>query len=195
MRIEDYLRNPDIETTLTLLMSRAKVPWRAKVNPEEKECIVFADRMRHLTVQGHYKGIWTHVCNEGKRHVLVALILRAMGLIKGFPDYVFIWPDSDGHRAAFIEFKAPERQRIDKKGKAVKVAQTEQTDYQRLFEKWAVSCGLPYAVCLTTDQALAKLKEWGAIPHTLHFPPMVADGSPPRYSALPRQPSPEDANV
>lgn len=126
------------------LMHRGKIPWSAKVGPEERLCIEIADELRGLTLEGRLGCIWTHIPNEGKRHPLVALILRAMGMITGAADFVFTWPTG----ACWVEIKAG-------KGK--------QSEYQQYFEQWCGGQSVRYAVCRSKDEVLDLLKGMGAL--------------------------------
>jgi len=122
-------------------MYRAPIPWNARVKPEERICIEFADSLRAATLAGELKCIFCHVPNEGKRHIFVALILRAMGMITGCADYFFAWESGSG----FIEFKTPGN---------------KQTPSQKDFEQWCVDLGIKYAVCTSAAEATKKLEEW-----------------------------------
>ncbi len=143
---------------ITMLMSRGKIPMHAHVEPEEGICIDFADLMRKATVSGRYRGIWGHIPNEGKRHPLVALVLKAMGLIPGSTDFYFIWDGGGG----VIEFKVPARVRINGKGKLVRVPATERSPYQNYFRAWCVEKRVRYALCYEPDEAMSVLEGWGA---------------------------------
>ena len=85
------------------LMRRDKLPMHMKIGDEERLSIEFADLMRVETLEGRYKGIWGHIPNEGKRHPLVAMLVKAMGLIPGSTDYYFIWNGG----GMVIELKLP----------------------------------------------------------------------------------------
>ena len=132
------------DQAITALMSRGKLRWGWKLEPEQKLSILFADELRKLTVSGAYKGIWCHAPNEGKRSQIVGLILKAMGLIPGSPDYWFIWQNGRGCNE-------------------LKVRGNRQTDQQKNFQIWCEHNGISYAVCYSVEQGLATLTEWGAI--------------------------------
>lgn len=130
------------------LMSRCKLSMGFKINPEERICIEFADDMRQMTVDGVYKGIWSHCPNEGKRHQITAQIMKAMGMIPGGTDYFFMW--SGGCNHGVLEFKVP--------GK--KIAEDSNQDFYRL---WCERAGVPHAVVHSAAEGVEKLKHWGAI--------------------------------
>ncbi len=130
---------------LLKLMDRPRIPmfWGRRpvtLEPEQRESIDLASDLRHLTLTGKYTGIWFHIPNEGKRGKLVALILRAMGLITGAPDYVFIW--SGG--SLLVELK---------------VGKNDQTPKQRMFQQWAEHCGITYALCYSKEEVMASLQK------------------------------------
>jgi hypothetical protein len=122
------------EYAITMLMSRSKVPWNIRLGAEERISIELADAMRKHVASGRYRGVWFHVANEGKRHQITALIQKAMGMIPGVSDFVFIWNGG----AAFIELKAGKK---------------TQTDSQKFFARWCSSSRLTYAVCRSVSEA------------------------------------------
>lgn len=132
------------EQAITALMSRGKLRWGWKLEPEQKLSVLFADELRKLTIAGAYKGIWCHVANEGKRSQIVGAILKAMGLIPGSPDYWFIWQTGRG----VIELK---------------VRGNTQQPTQKHFQQWCEGNNIPYAVCYSVEQALEVLRQWQAI--------------------------------
>src|SRR5258708_2131628 len=91
-----------MNTNLLRIMLRIKLPSCVKLKPEEQLGISFADQLGHLTVGGYLNAVRGHSPSEGKRSVIVALILRAMGMHVGIGDYFFCWANGSG----FIEFKA-----------------------------------------------------------------------------------------
>ena len=126
------------------LMHRGKLNWNWALEPEQRLSIEFADIMRGLTLKGVYRGVWGHVPNEGKRHQIVAAIMKAMGMISGTPDYFFIWPGGAG----VIELK---------------FGDNKLTDNQWHYQLWCEAEGLNHAVCWSSQEAISKLTEWGAI--------------------------------
>lgn len=132
---------------ILLLMSRSKIPmfWGKRLitlGEEEKLCIEFADQLRAFTIERRLKGIWTHLANEGKRGILVAMIAKAMGMISGATDYVFLWEDGCG----VIEFKT-------KKGRL--------SPNQVNFKAWCEMYNVRYALCRSVDEGLETLRGWG----------------------------------
>lgn len=137
-------RKPIMEIIQAGLLTRDKIPFTANVKEEERICIEFADLLRALHITGGYKGIFGHLANEGKRHPLTGLIMAAMGMIPGSPDYFFMGPWGHG----VIEFKAP-------KG-------TIQAT-QRLYQDWCDVHQVPHAYARSAKEGLAVLRSWGAI--------------------------------
>lgn len=150
---------PAHERAITALMTRPNIPHNIKIDPEALECIVFADRMRGHTAQGRYKGIWGHTPNESKRGLIHNLVLRAMGMIPGATDFIFMWEKG----GCVIEFKTPERMRWNDKGKYVKAYATKQSDSQKFYQQWCDFCKIPYFLCYTAQEAEEKLKGLGAL--------------------------------
>lgn len=135
------------------LMWRPKIPAKCgrndvELKPEERISIDFADELRELTRLKLLDALWFHIPNEGKRGWLIALIMRAMGMIPGVADYIFIWRYMDAWKVAFIEVKAGDN---------------KQTPEQWHFQLWAESLGIPYSICRSKPEAINKLAEWGAI--------------------------------
>lgn len=149
---------------LIRLMSRAKIPMRATVKPEERISIQFADGLREYTLTGQLTACWHHNPNEGKRHPFTALIMKAMGLISGVGDFTFTWgslelegnfyrPSGGGH----IEMKFG-------KGK--------QTPLQQDYQSWCELNGVPYVICRTPTEGLDVLKNWKVLDAKVEYKPM-----------------------
>lgn len=133
-----------IDYALTMLMSRSKIPWKCKLEPEQKECVDFADILRMATLNNKLKAVWCHVPNEGKRHPFVAIILKAMGMLPGALDYWFIWETGGG----LIEFK---------------IGKNKPTDHQQYFMTWCDVHKVPKAVCYSKEAGVEVLKSWGVL--------------------------------
>lgn len=141
---------PSLPASLVRLMSRGKIPWKATVKPEEKLSIQFADGLREYSLTGKLTAVWHHNPNEGKRHPITGLIMRAMGMLPGVADYTFTWRGGGGH----IELKT---------------AKNTQSDYQKDYEQWCVSNGVPYVVCKTPIEGFDVLKNWGVLDKTITY--------------------------
>ena len=143
------------------LLSRGKLNWRWRLGHEDKLSIEIADTLRNLSMDGLLNGVFCHLPNEGKRHKITGEILRAMGMITGAPDFVFIGAWGGG----FIELKAPElRMASPKTGKSIiKRPQGELTEAQQDFQAWCIGEGAKHAVCRSVDEVLDTLRAWGAL--------------------------------
>lgn len=169
MRKSEYMRNPDAETAITLLMSRGKLNWGWRLEPEQRESIELADILRKATSNGSLKAVWSHVANEGKRSQIVGAILKAMGLIPGAPDFWFIWEKGGG----VIELK---------------IKPNKLSDNQNYFFKWCDHNNVPRAVCYSKEAALEVLEGWGIYQpgvRSTQLRPGFAEGITPPLTALP----------
>ena len=135
---------PSTPKFLLNLLLRGKMPWGTRVKPEEQLCIQIADYLRAESITGCLRGVWGHVANEGKRHIKVACVMKAMGLIPGTPDYFFIWNGGGG----VIEIKVG-------KGRL----SPNQVDYTA----WCNHENVHHAVCRSLQEVIATLVEWGAL--------------------------------
>lgn len=131
-----------MHATIARLIKRNKLNWRWKIEPEQRECIEFFDRVRLAYLDGRLRCVAFHVGNEGKRHKIVASIMKAMGMVSGASDYVFLARDSAG----VIEMKA---------------GKNTPTENQKTFMCWCEQCGVRNAVCYSADEAEQTLKAWG----------------------------------
>ena len=65
-----------------------------------------------------------------------------MGMIKGAPDYAFLWNNGAG----IIEMKS---------------AKGLLTEHQKMFKEWCMSLGVAYELARTAEDAIGALREWG----------------------------------
>lgn len=84
-----------------------------------------------------------HVPNGGKRGIAEAKRFKAMGVLAGVADLVFIL---DGGRIAFIELK---------------VGRNQLEAPQETFRESVQQQGCPYAVCRSLDEVEGTLRGWG----------------------------------
>lgn len=133
-----------LPSSLVRLMSRGKIPWKATVKPEERISIEFADALRGYTLTGELSAVWHHNPNEGKRHPITGIIMRAMGMLPGVADYTFTWLGGSGH----IELKT---------------GKNTQSDYQKDYEQWCAAQGVHYEICRTPTEGFDVLKNWGVL--------------------------------
>lgn len=131
----------------TMLMSRPKLNWGWKLEPEQKLSVQLADALRLAVVEDRYKGVWCHIPNEAKRSQIVGMILKAMGMLPGAPDFFFLWAGDGG----VIELKT---------------ASGTLSEHQAHWRTWCADAGIKHAVCKGDDadlQALAVLRDWNAL--------------------------------
>lgn len=133
------------------------IPSNVRLGPEDclqrETYLLLCD----LVTSGAYRGVFFHPANEalGKspraRHRTSLLI--SLGMISGLGDWGLMWTAPDGTSGrGFIELKAPGNYNME--------------DSQKRFREWCTEFNVPYAVCKTKEQFVAKLREWGAIPPT-----------------------------
>ncbi|EHK57744.1 hypothetical protein [Allomesorhizobium alhagi] len=133
---------------LLRLMTRPFLAPTLKLGPEDRICIEFANRLRAWTLEGRPVAVWSHIGNEiggGTKNANIRYaIAKALGMITGASDYVFLWPGG----SAALEAKAP---------KGVQTA--GQTD----FEAWCTARGVPYRIMRSADEGEAILREMGVL--------------------------------
>jgi hypothetical protein len=99
--------------------------------------------------------------------VMIGRKRRAMGCIPGACDWVFVWKGG----GAWIELKTPggeKRMRVVQrvgyqKLHGTSVAPGRLSDGQLAFGSWCESTGANRAVCHTVDEAIERLRAWGAL--------------------------------
>ena len=89
--------------------------------------------------------IWTHFPSGEKRNELTAARLKAMGLKRGFFDFLLISPDGTHH---WLELK---------RGKA------HLTEEQAAFSLAMMARGVPCEVARSYEQAVGILTGWGIL--------------------------------
>lgn len=110
----------------------------------------FAAMVRQYEAYGKLDCLfWTYNASGEKRSVITGALLKAKGLAKGFPDYVFFQKrqviSAFELKVVFIEFKAG-------KGK--------QSDSQREFQaKFDGLHNARYYLCYSVDEALKALQK------------------------------------
>lgn len=145
-----------IAAWLIRLMWRPRLSTGVRLGAEDKIAIEVADMCRAWTIDGRLQGVWFHVANEAgagsdkrKREIQMAKA-RALGLIPGTPDLVFIggempWGASGdtikgAHRVLLIELKSAKGRRSDNQGD---------------FAAWANHHDIAYLIC----RSLAEVEE------------------------------------
>lgn len=127
--------------------------WRPfvtrKPKPEQTLCTEFASQLRALTLEGKMLCTWTHVPNEigwsnSRAAQIIYAAAKAMGMIVGAPDYVFL----ASHGSLALEAKS-------KTGR--------QHDRQVDFEAWCGEQNVPYEIFRTVEDGMAILRKYGMI--------------------------------
>jgi hypothetical protein len=88
---------------------------------------------------------WSHFPAGERRDARTSAKLRAMGLRKGFPDFILISPQGVFHG---IELK--------RRGGVL-------SEEQKDFQTWAIARGVPHSVAQSMDDVRAVLEHWGAL--------------------------------
>lgn len=127
-----------------------------ELGPEDRIALDVASMCRAWTLEGRLQGIWFHIPNEGggsnrrRAHIELAL-KRALGLIPGAADLVFIGPArlvDHSSVVVLIELKA---------------GRNGQSTNQKDFESWAASNQIIYATARSLAQVEALLTEHGLL--------------------------------
>ena len=120
-----------------------------KPKPEQIICTDFANQVRALTLEDRMLGIWTHVPNEigwspNKVAQMLYAAAKAMGMIVGTSDYLFIGPNG---------------------GLALEAKSKTGTQHpgQKDFQKWCEDQGIPYEVFRSSQEGLEILKKYNFI--------------------------------
>ncbi|HWU01654.1 MAG TPA: hypothetical protein VN222_02845 [Novosphingobium sp.] len=142
---------------LTRLMDHRALstPAQLRLGPEDKEAYAFANELRALTLEGRLAAVWTHPANElagmvrkaanGKVVVPPQIaVARALGLITGTSDFLFMWHDG----ACAIEFKS-------KTG--------TMTSGQRDFRDWCAMARVPFHLVRSVEAGLSVLRHAGVL--------------------------------
>lgn len=140
---------------LVRLMGHASLSRMVQLGPEDREALIFANELRVATLEGRLRVVWTHPANElggmiqkrrdGSVYVPVQIaIARALGLITGTSDYLFLWDGGCG----CIEMKSS-------KGR-LSLAQTD-------FRDWADINRVPFHIARSAAEGLEILRSWGVL--------------------------------
>jgi hypothetical protein len=129
-------------------------PFRGRIGPEDTLAIDVATFLRAMTLEKKLLATWTCIPHEvgavPQKSAKFKLAqtryakAKAMGLITGSADYVFVWQGGGG----WIELKS-------KTGSL--------SEAQRDFREWCRSTGSHWAMCRTLDEVAQTLFEWGVL--------------------------------
>lgn len=132
-------------------------------NHEEKECKDFHFRLKCMLHYGEIPNVfgYTHCANErfnpggktsGKFYAHIEK-LKAMGMKKGYPDYIFHFKDNKG--VLYFEFKTWTK---DKDGKTI--YKSYLSPEQKLFQQECLEFNIPYHVVYTKEEAIDILQSY-----------------------------------
>lgn len=157
-----------------------------KIGDEDGDCIMFADTLRQAALTGKLRATFTHIPHEvgggAKNAGLRYSLAKAMGLVSGSGDFVFLWKPHTIRRAGpqiregdyvtqthyppeivggcWIEFKR------------AKLAATEHRDRrdagrlsstQKGFRDWCAMLDVPYHVATSAREGLDILAGYGVL--------------------------------
>jgi hypothetical protein len=124
-------------------------PVRKKLKCEELECAKTYVMLCAASYEGRLLGVFGHVPNESGQHTGLAVarsqaLKGAMGMIPGFPDYVFM---------------------MDGKGWLVemKFGDNNLTERQELVRQWCKRSNVPHYVCYSCKEVETLLIELGVL--------------------------------
>lgn len=139
---------------LLRLMSHKNLSAGFRLGPEDREAYSFANDLRAATREGRLGAVWLHPANElagqtivrAGRHIASprAALARALGLIAGASDYLFLWQSG----SAVIEFKARDG----------RLSQS-----QRDFAAWCAEHHVPFHIARTSAEGQGILRELGIL--------------------------------
>lgn len=129
-------------------------PFRGRTGAEDDLAIRVATYLRAATLEGRLTATWTCIPHEvgavpqKNANFKVAQSryakAKAMGLIAGSADYVFVWENG----GAWIELKS---------------ATGSLSEAQRYFREWCRTTNSNHAVCRTLDEVVEKLMQFGVL--------------------------------
>lgn len=140
------IKNSSIIAALLRLMDYRT--FKGRMGEEDRISIEVATMLRVATLEGRLSATWTHIPHEvaarGKFANIHMAMAKALGLIKGSADFVFVWPEGGG----WIELKTDTG---------------SLSPHQRDFRDWAIASGCRHAVCRSCEEVVTKLIEWGVL--------------------------------
>jgi hypothetical protein len=128
---------------ISMLLARPNIRCR-NIKPETQLSMDVADAFRRHINSGAYKGIFTHIPNEGKRTKLMNCILKSMGMISGATDFVFAWEN----HSVWIELKVP--------GKGLEYN-------QEWFAMWCRHSKVSHALCHSVSEVEGVIRALGGL--------------------------------
>lgn len=140
----------------------------SKLGKEDQIALAVADALREWTLTGRLKGLWWHTANEAgggsdtNLRMIQTVKARALGMIAGCPDLVFIGPgeqfpayDTFASVVLLVELKAP-------KG--------TMSPNQHDFAEWSRISGVTYMICRSLEDVEKALILAGLLTPSLSQP-------------------------
>ncbi|MBA4306435.1 MAG: hypothetical protein C0429_06820 [Sphingopyxis sp.] len=127
---------------LIRLMRYTALSRAIRLGPEDRIAIEFANEMRKAVLEGRLRAVFVHVPNELNRRTAAGAIARALGLIPGTADYLFLHATG----AFALECKAPGG---------------VQTENQKDFEEWCRNNSVPYHIFRTVAEGVDLVRKQG----------------------------------
>lgn len=115
-----------------------------QLKPEQALSIAVGNLLRDLALTGKLRATFTKIPNEGKRSWRMGCLFKAMGMITGALDWVFVWEGGGG----WIELKIGKR---------------KESPTQEWFMAWCKLNNVNHAVCRSPEEVLECLQSWGAL--------------------------------
>lgn len=119
-----------------------------RLGDEDRLSIDVATMLRVATLEGRLKAAWTHIPHEaagkGRFAAIYMAKAKALGLIKGSTDFVFVGTSGGG----WIELKTPTG---------------SMSPAQRDFREWCRIAAVNHAVCKSVDDVVDYLISWGLL--------------------------------
>lgn len=130
---------------LVRLMAHASLSRSVRLGEEDRMAYAFANELRVAVLEGRLKAVFSHPANElAGRPGVASAIARALGLITGATDYLFLAPTG----SLALEAKS---------------ATGSLSKGQRDFRDWCAHVGVPFHVFRTVDEGLAHLRAHGIL--------------------------------
>jgi hypothetical protein len=129
---------------LMLAEGRKPRPRKAPMNRPKESVLHFAVA-KLLREHCLPDWLWTHIASGELRDVRTAAKLKAMGVRRGWPDFILVPPIGQLHS---LELK--------RAGEVL-------SDDQEAFQLHCIRHGWPHVVARTLDEALVALDAWGCL--------------------------------
>ena len=129
-----------------LMMYRGLSP-KLRIKPEEDLSIRYANALRVASLEGRLSAVWSHPANELAGYsssTARSAIARAMGLISGTADFLFL---ADGRCLA----------------QEAKIGRNDLSPNQQDFQRWCDANNVPFRTSRTVEEGLGQLVELGLL--------------------------------